>query len=261
MLELKDFQPYEYASLVRRGSSNDGGYLLPSDISTELLISFGLGEDWKFELDLVKHKQVSKFIIFDHSVSLSSLFKKLFVKRRKLSAYIYRIIIIIRYSRDFSLSRNSHVKKKITREGSISNSENLNLVEIFNEFSILPKSNHILKIDIEGSEYKIIEQIVGLNSQIAILIIEFHNILDKKDVFKSSLDLLKLNFLLIHTHANNYGRIDNSLIPNVCEFTFINKSIYTTNKKVTMLPRLDLDSPCNSNLPDYEIIFSKEGRR
>ncbi len=255
MLELKDFQPFDYDNLVRRGSTNDGGYLLPSDVSAQFLISLGLGDDWKFELDLIKYKQVGKFIIFDHSVNLLSLFKNLTQKKRKLISFIHRVIILIRYFRDFTFFNNSHIKKKVTKNGSIENFSEISVNEIFKEFVVDPKSTIILKIDIEGSEFDIIEQVIEFSNQIHVLVIEFHEILKKQENFKDSLDLLKSKFSLIHTHINNYGEIDEFSIPNVCEFTFINRNIYRQNRKVDRLPRVGLDSPSTPGRPDPEIIF------
>ena len=256
MLELKDFQPFNYDKLVRRGSTNDVGYLIPADISAKFLISLGLGDDWKFELDLIKHKQVNNFIVFDHSVTLLNLLRILMNKKRKLKAFIYRAIVLIRYFRDFTFLRKQHVKKKITKYGSIKNSREINLEEIFKEFVVDPKSTIILKIDIEGSEFDIIEQVVEFSSQTLILIIEFHEILKQKVKFKTSLELLKSKFSLIHTHVNNYGEIDEFSIPNVCEFTFINHNMHREQGKVSRLPRVGLDSPSTPGRPDREIIFA-----
>ena len=256
MLELKDFQPFNYDNLVRRGSTNDGGYLLPSDISAQFLISLGLGDDWKFELDLIKHKQVCKFIVFDHSVTFLNLFKILIKRKRKFKAFIYRLIVLIRYFRDFTFLRKSHVKKKITKRGGAKNFGEICLSEIFKEYVVDPKSTVILKIDIEGSEFDIIEQVLEFSSQTIVLIIEFHEILKQKDKFKTYLQLLKSKFSLIHTHVNNYGEIDEFSIPNVCEFTFINQNLYRENGKVSKLPRVGLDSPSTPGRPDREIIFA-----
>jgi hypothetical protein len=256
MLELKDFQPFNYDNLVRRGSTNDGGYLLPSDISAQFLISLGLGDDWKFELDLVKHKQVSKFIVFDHSVTLFNLFKKLINRKRSFKAFIYRAIVLIRYFRDFTFLRKPHVKKKVSKYGSIKNFREISLDEIFKIFVADSKSTVILKIDIEGSEFEILEQVIEHSSQTLVLIVEFHEILKQKDNFKTTLELLKSKFLLIHTHVNNYGDIDEDSIPNVCEFTFINHNMYKKNGKVSQLPRIGLDSPSNPGRPDHKIVFA-----
>ncbi len=254
MLDLKDFQPFNYDKLVRRGSTNDGGYLIPADISAKFLISLGLGDDWKFELDLIKHKQVSKFIVFDHSVTLFKLIM-LINRKRKFKAFIYRIVVLIRYFRDFTFLRKSHVKKKITKYGSIENFGEISLEEIFKEFVGHPKSTIILKIDIEGSEFDIIEKIVEFSSQTLVLIIEFHEILKQREKVKTSLVLLKSKFSLIHTHVNNYGEIDEFSIPDVCEFTFVNSNMFRKNGKVSSLPRVGLDSPSNPGRPDQEVNF------
>jgi hypothetical protein len=256
MLELKDFQPFNYDKLVRKGSTNDGGYLIPADISAKFLISLGLGDDWKFELDLIKHKQVSKFIVVDHSVTLLNLLRILFNRKRKIKAFIYRAIVLIRYVRAFTFLRNKHVKKKITKYGCNENSSEINLNEIFKEFVVDSKSTIILKIDIEGSEFDIIEQVIEFSSQTLVLIIEFHEILKQKEKFKTSLELLKSKFLLIHTHVNNYGEINEFSIPNVCEFTFINHNMHREQRKVSRLPRVGLDSPSTPGRPDQEIIFA-----
>jgi hypothetical protein len=256
MLELKDFQPFEYENLVRRGSTYDGGYLLPSDITTKLLISLGMGDDWKFELDLINHKQIDRFIVFDHSVDLFKLLKKVINKRRNFKAFVFRVVVLTRYFKDFVVLKKLHVKKKITKYGSIKNSRETNLFEIFREFVVDPKSTVILKIDIEGSEFDIIEQIVELSSQIKVLIIEMHEILKQKDRVKQSLELLKSRYLLIHTHVNNYGGIDESSIPDVCEFTFINHNLHREYRKVSRLPRASLDSPSSPGRPDLSIIFT-----
>lgn len=255
MLELKDFQPFNYDKLVRRGATNDGGYLIPEDISANFLISLGLGDDWKFELDLVKNKHVSKFIVFDHTVTLLNLFILTLNRKRKFKASIYREIVLIRYFRDFTFLKKQHVKRKITEYGSIKNFREINLNEIFKEFVIDREFTIILKIDIEGSEFDIIEQVVEFSSQIRVLIIEFHDILEQKDKFKASLQLLKSKFSLIHTHMNNYGEINEFSIPNVCEFTFVNHDIYVEQGKVSGLPRVGLDSPSNPGRFDQEIFF------
>ena len=256
MLELRDFQPFYCDKLVRRGSTNDGGYLLPSDITAQFLISLGLGDDWKFELDLIKHKQVSKFFVFDHSVTFLNLFKKMVNRKRSFKVFLYRAVVLVRYFRDFTFLKKPHLKKKITKYGSSENHGEISINEIFKEFVVDRKSTVILKIDIEGSEYDIIEQVMEFSSQIVVLIIEFHEILKQKDEFKNSLELLKLKFSLIHTHVNNYGEFDEFSIPDICEFTFVNHDMHRENGKVSRLPRVGLDAPTTPGRPDRKIIFA-----
>ena len=66
------------------------------------------------------------------------------------------------------------------------------------------KKIDILKLDIEGSEYSMIEQIIKNSSNIKILIIEFHFIKNNKDLFMNSVKKLLNKFDIVHIHANNY---------------------------------------------------------
>lgn len=269
MLTKFDFQPFDIKNLTRRGAKNDGGYLIPEDARADLLISLGLGDDWKFELDLVGFNHVSKFVVFDHTQNLTVYVKKL-IKQLKVnyfefSAFIYRLLVLLRYLRDFAINSNSHIKKRITNQGSISQNNSLlrgvtndiNLNEIFDEFVGSPDVSVILKIDIEGSEYEIIQQILDHCDQVILLIIEFHDIHNKTRIFEDCLSLLKNRFSLIHAHINNYGKINENLIPDICELTLINKNNFHGDRKVDRLPRVGLDSPSTLYRPDFEIDFTK----
>ena len=101
MLTKFDFQPFDTNNLIRRGAKNDGGYLIPEDAKADLLISFGLGDDWKFELDLVKYHHVRSFVVFDHTQNAKVYVKRLLklpkINDFNLNAYIYRLIVLLRY--------------------------------------------------------------------------------------------------------------------------------------------------------------------
>jgi len=269
MLTIFDFQPFHMNNLIRRGAIHDGGYLIPEDAKANLLISLGLGDDWKFELDLVRFNHVSKFIVFDHTQNLAVYAKKLINRLKKnnftFGAFFYRLKVLVEYFRDYVIKSNTHVKKRITNQSSVSRKNSMkgkvmndiSLNEIFDEFVGSPDVRVILKIDIEGSEYEIIQQVLDHSDQVTLLIIEFHDIHVKTHTFEKYLSLLKNKFSLIHSHINNYGNINRNLIPDVCEFTFINKNYFYENRKVDRLPRVGLDSPSTPNRPDFEVDFIK----
>ena len=66
----KFLKPKVTSDLIRLGSLNDGGYVIPRNavIDTDTLISFGLCDDWKFEEDF-KNLKNCKILCFDHSVT------------------------------------------------------------------------------------------------------------------------------------------------------------------------------------------------
>ena len=254
MLVLSDFQPFKFDNLIRRGAGHDGGYLIPANLSASKLISLGLGDNWQFEIDMLKNKQIEKFIVFDHTVSVASLIKSSIKLRRKVLARIYRLIVLFRYIRDFIFFSNLHVKKKVTSNGDGENVE-ISLTRIFENYLSDSDSSIVLKIDIEGYEYEILEQMTIENQKIALLVVEFHQIHERRSEFKRALDLIKTNFILIHTHYNNFGIVDDDFIPDVCEFTFINRDLFKENSRVEFLPHPTLDSPAAPNRPDYFVRF------
>lgn len=172
-----------------------------------------------------------------------------------------RVIVLIRYFRDFTIVRKKHIKKKISKNGSlfsnISKFNEINVTEIFQEF--VESENHkiFLKIDIEGSEYEIIEEIMTYHKQIRIIVIEFHDIIRKVEEFEKILILLKSKYSLIHTHINNNGEFSSDMIPEICEFTFISNIDFQGLLKVDKIPLVGLDYPNNKHLIDFQIDFTE----
>lgn len=249
-------QPKEIGKLIRIGSKNDGGYVIPAETSSNLLISFGLGDDWKFENEMLKKKLIKNFYIYDHTVDILSLFSKILIRVKtfyKIKPIIYRIKIFLLYFFDFSLLHKNHIKKEITEN--LSNQYQTNLYEIVNE--LVAESRFILKVDIEGAEYKIIDAIVFFSKQIDLLIIEFHGVTHDYDQFEQKLQILLQKFLIVHVHANNFATIDKSGFPDVCEITFSPIGKYKLAGLVPKLPIEKLDSPSSPNKPEYSINFEE----
>ena len=77
-----------------------------------------------------------------------------------------------------------------------------------------------LSIDIEGSEYELLDNICNFSQNLTGLNIEFHNVQDNLEKIESFIK--KIELLLIHTHINNFGQIVNG-IPSVIELSFLDK--------------------------------------
>jgi len=96
----------------------------------------------------------------------------------------------------------------------------IRLKEIFDRIKQTPT---FLKIDIEGSEYRILEEIIELQDFICGIVIEFHNIDLHEDKILSFIDNFKLK--LVHVHAQNPGGeqyLTESGDPTQLEMTFSN---------------------------------------
>ena len=114
----------------------------------------------------------------------------------------------------------------------------------------------LLKIDIEGNEYAILEDIIKVQSKLTGLVLEFHNCFIMREHIQNFLN--KINLDLVHIHVNNYGEVTKDDFPNVIEMTF-SKRIYNYLRKKDefKFPNNLLDSPNNPKFEDKEITFEQ----
>src|SRR3989442_482738 len=75
---LDGFKPKFLSDLIRVGARCDGGYVLNERavLHSQYLMSFGVNDDWSFELDFLNRKPDVKVFCFDHSVSKSVFLKE-----------------------------------------------------------------------------------------------------------------------------------------------------------------------------------------
>jgi FkbM family methyltransferase len=126
------------------------------------------------------------------------------------------------------------------------------------------KKVDLLKIDVEGDEYKILNSVnKDFFLKFKIIIIEFHNLhyLFNEKFFFSFQDIIEKiinNFYCVHIHPNNdvdFIKIkENIIIPPLMEFTFINKKNSNINDEKLFFPnKLDSDNNTDKRsivLPD-----------
>lgn len=241
---LKPKKKYE---LVRFGRENDGGYLVSKKTILEAkhLISFGILDDISFENDFLQINKIP-VICFDHTIN-KSYWKKRFYN--DIGAAIYNLNF-------------KYIKNTIERFFDSKNFFKLSNVKLLNETvtngyirKIINKENLknplFFKIDIEGSEYRLLNELIEFQGIICGLIIEFHDIdlhIEKINNFINS-----FNLTLTHVHPNNYGALDPNGNPTVIELTFEKNPLETSGN--LSFPNL-LDQPCNPKNKDIELKFS-----
>ncbi len=239
------FKPKKKFKLIRLGRNYDGGYLIGENSlqNTKTLISFGINDDWSFEKDFVKKNSSIKVICFDDKPLLKFLLKNLIInlifflshfKFKKISNLIIKIFgyLQIRKRIDFK-------KKKISYG---------DLDKILSKLK--DKDNIFIKIDIEGFEYRVLDEIIKNQKKLIGIIVEFHDIDYHKDLVINFINSLDLK--LIHTHPNNASVIDKNGDPTILEMTFERKEIILSD--VNILPH-ELDMVNDPEKKDVILRF------
>jgi hypothetical protein len=229
---FKKLRPFDLGyDLIRIGSDNDGGYLVPNIIGeVNTCISPGVGHTNSFEEDL-KKRGIKSFML-DHTVNLNSnLVKDFDFTKKKLNIY----------NDDKNITLDKFCSSKLNKE-----------------------DKPILQMDIEGDEYiNILSSSDDTLNRFKIMIIEFHNLerITNKFLFEfysASINKILKYFDVSHIHPNNGNRnfsVTKKLkIPQVLEVTFLNKKLSKQKKPIINLPN-KLDARCDRNKP--EIILDK----
>jgi hypothetical protein len=217
-------KPKKNYLLERIGKDNDGGYLVcPRSIKeTSSLISLGINDDWSFEEDFLKKNKNIHVSYFDPGTSFLYL-TKIFFKKLFFFFYYKPLEIIKSF---FQLLKFFLIKKKIYNIY-ISHGDIL-------KYTKKVKAPFFLKIDIEGSEYRILRDIIKIKKKISGLVIEFHN----TDLFIDNIKyfIKNIGLKLIHTHANN--TLEHVTKTNILELTF-SKNPIILNKDIKFPHILD----------------------
>tara|TARA_B100001057_G_scaffold141887_1_gene141598 strand:- start:730 stop:1509 length:780 start_codon:yes stop_codon:yes gene_type:complete len=246
------------SNLIRIGPKRDGGYVLDKRIikKIEYIITCGLSDDWEFEKEFSNMNNRVEVLAFDHTVN-SRFWIKRFAKDliniflfKKLR--IWKIIKIFRYIDylNFFSKKNKHLKLMISNKN-ISNKE-ITINKILKQ-----KKNVLLKVDIEGSEYKILNNILINRKKINCLIIEFHSVKKNLSKIYKFIDKLK-NLKLMHVHGNNVNKIELHGYPYALELTFVNskKIKYKNTTNLREYPIADIDYPSVKRNEDIKLIFN-----
>ena len=220
-------------NLIRIGPKLDGGYIVDKRIVqlTEKIITCGLNDDWEFEKHFLRINPSCEVTAYDHTVN-----KEFWIKRFKkdiIHFFLFKklrlrkIISIFKYYDyiNFFKRKNKHYELKIGSQN-IKNKE-ITINEILNGHD-----NLILKIDIEGSEYKILKQILSNAKKINTLLIEFHDIQKNMNLIKEFIEQSS-DLKLIHIHGNNHSCEDENTDPNIIELTFTNIEKIKFEQKIT----------------------------
>ena len=238
----KIFKPKKEYELTRLGKKNDGGYLVGIQTvkESQYLISFGIRDDWSFEKDFLK-KNIVKALCFD-SENILDILKKKF--KSDLS-FIYKLNILKIIKNLMAFYNFYKFKKKTKIIQKIISTGDLNRI-----MSEINSDKIFLKIDIEGSEYFILNEIIQNQERIEGLVIEFHNIQRNMDILTNFIKKFKLE--ITHIHPNNYSKLDKDGNLEIIEMSFEKNPQILGDEKI--FPNV-LDMKNWKRGPDIEINF------
>lgn len=206
----------------RFGSPGDGGYLLNDDLSeSDICISLGIGDNFSFDLEIAKN--CGLVLMFDHTISQpQTLLPNMVFKKVGVSAV-----------------------------------EIGNFTTIERIIEHLPaESDLILKIDIEGTEWEILQSLtLDTLGRFRQIVAEFHNLhaIHNTKLFEKiieSLSKLSQTHFLANFHINNwasYQLVAGVPFPDVVEVTYIRR---VTEKGESFNLENLMNQSNNNDLPD-----------
>ena len=248
----RKLKPQSLFNLVRLGKDNDGGYLICKNSleNSSCLISFGIKDDYSFEEDF-KNINNSKIFAFDPSVTYKTFFKKIITSLINLNLKFFysNILNYLNFKKFFNNKENYFFKKKIGKGGNII----YPYISIDDVVKLAKKENNsqiFFKVDIEGSEYSILDDLIKYSNIISGLAIEFHQCdLHMERIVKF---IKNFNLTLVHIHPNNWEENGINDIPSVLELTFSSNPELVSND--VSFPH-KLDQRNNPNVEDIELTF------
>jgi hypothetical protein len=252
--------------LIRIGRNYDGGYVIAESLMrrSSVLLSFGINDDWSFEEDFYRKSGIRCFG-FDFSIH-----KKIFLQRAMQQIRFFFGDILKRRKigfgrwkearRNYTLhvKFNSFFRKNSFQSYGIDNSTQgqfMTLDDILKKY-LRGKNDIFLKVDIEGYEFRIIDDILKNKDKFHSLAMEIHDIHDEEKGFRQFIEKIQQHFYVYHLHANNYGDLRKiEGYPDVIEISCIRKDLIDSPafcENLSHLPIVNLDYPNDPASPDFK---------
>lgn len=252
------WQPRFIASLVRVGPKGDGGYVIPAAVldDTQLIVGLGLSDDWRFEEEF-SARAGCDVVCYDHAVTARYWKKRLATdvialvawQRHSLKRIATTISKLRSYRQFFGRPNVKHHRTMIGYPGPGSTT----ISEIM---QVYPHPRAFVKMDIEGWEYRVLDQLRAFPDRINGFVVEFHDIDLHRERISAFIEAASGDYGLVHLHSNNCGGIDANGDPLVIEMTWANHRYLDPNPVAVSKHPLDsLDFPSDPNREEIPLAF------
>jgi hypothetical protein len=236
--ELLKLCPVAVPDLVRLGGKMDGGYLVPQSAINHAqgLLSLGLGDDFTFDQDWHALKPADPIHMYDASVKYESISISVNPGARG------HLDIKAMYA-EFFQGAVKHVPEFIGANNFVQALDDLGVDQVF------------IKMDIEGSEYGLIDLFVEHHPRIVGIAMEWHHCANRNSQWYDALEKLQQHYDIVHLHGNNHVTPDNEGIFGCMELTHIRRDLVGSQalRKQIHLPELDYSNVHGQD--DYEYYF------
>ena len=263
-IDAAALRPTDWPNLRRVGSPHDGGYVVPVEAlqRASVLLSFGLSVDWNFEREALALNPKLILHAYDHTVgprffakaavvgALSLPFRALTLSPRRVGQTYRKVRRSLDYFRFFRGS-SRHFRQRVWYNDDRGSA---GIGTIVARTGATAAHSIFAKIDIEGSEYRILPFIAERASLFSGLAIEFHDTDICAAAFDAQIAMLRRDFEIVHTHANNYSDLSpDGTLPLAWELSFLHKGLFDGPPRpyTGSLPRPGLDAPNHASWPDY----------
>jgi len=214
---------------IRIGRKQDGGYIFLNDFKNiKIAYSFGISNEISFEKELAD-KNIDIYM-YDHSIN------------------------------QLPFENSKFHWKKIGLCGIKNEDQNMKtLSELIQENGHSKEDNMILKIDIEGYEWKVFQFLpFSILRQFKFIVAEFH-FGDSEIEYYNILKRMLITHKIFHTHCNNCGEMINLNGLKICqalEISFIEKKGYKFAKDNNIYPIEGLDYKNCKGSEDFNYIIN-----
>jgi hypothetical protein len=244
-------RPVAVDALWRLGQDNDGGYVVDSAsvLNSDLLLSFGVADDWSFEEDFLK-RQAVPLDAFDGSIDAKLHLKRLLKSMAMINKprrFVERWQKLMSFRRFFRGERRYH--KIMVGAASVKSTP---LSQVIETYAGDRRKHVFIKCDIEGCEYRLLDDLVDYAEIVEGLAIEFHDVDHNLQKIIDFAGRFPLD--ICHCHVNNALGVAANGLPYLLELTFTRRTGRQRGPATLPCP---LDQPNNPRQEDISIAFTE----
>lgn len=258
---LRQLRPLVVGDLVRLGEEADGGYVVPRSavVAADALLSLGLGYNWSFEIAVARLNPHLTIHVYDHSINEQAFMEKLVRSWRSTSSVhtllpeMQALLELYESYRGFFRGPVVHYRERVFDHPV--NTDDSTPEKILSRLDAA--RSLILKIDIEGAEYRVIDDLLTYYDRIHLMIVEFHHTEFLRKKFMRALEYIGEHYEVVHLHGNNFAESARDGLPDVLEATFLRKDHCQVGPRRNVLPLPGLDFPNDPTRLDYRLAFEE----